>query len=171
LAQNTNITATIIHFNTPVQSGLNKAPEVTNELVRTPSAGARGNSSHLTISERVDTEALYRGAAADTALLHTLRDSLPIVLANRVVFVDVATTTPLADCLNSARQEVGQSPKNAGDLIVVGRGKHLGVSDMEHSSSNLEMRRTLGSVAKMIISSGVKASVLVVHAGGRGLDA
>jgi hypothetical protein len=171
LAQNTNITATIIHFNTPVQSDLNKSPEVTNELVRTPSAGARGISSQLTISERVDTEALYKGAAADTALLHTLQDSLPMALANRVVFVDVATTTPLADCLNSARQEVGQSPKNAGDLVVVGRGKHLGVSDMEHNPSNLEMRRTLGGVAELLISSGVRASILVIQAGGRGLDA
>jgi hypothetical protein len=170
LAQNSNITATIIHFNTPIQSRNKKSPEVMSEVVRTPSAPA--SSSQLNISERIDTEALYAGAASDAALLHTLRDSLPTALSNRVVFVDVATTTPLADCLESARQEIAQSPKNAGDLIVVGRGKHALLSDNESGiSSNYEMRKTLGIVAESVISGGVRGSVLVIQAGGRGLDA
>lgn len=170
LAQNSNITATIIHFNLPIQSGYNKAPEVTTEPAKT--THSLGSAS-LTIGERVDTETLYAQAGQDATLIHTLRDSLPAPLSSRVVFVDVATTTPIADCLSHARQEVGQSPRNAGDLIVVGRGKHSRMADgVEHgiSSSNFEMRKTLGIVAETMISGGVRASVLVLQAGGRGLD-
>ena len=109
LAQNTNITATIIHFIMPLvpTSRENKAAEVTADVDRSTSVGA--SSSQLDISERVDTQALYASAAQDTALLHTLRDSLPSALTNRVVFIDVPTTAPVADCLSHARQELPSS--------------------------------------------------------------
>lgn len=169
LAQNSNVTATIIHFNMPIQSGINKGADFISE----PGRGVPGRSSagHLTISERVDTETLHAEAGQDAALIHTLRDTLPAALSNRVVFVDVATTTPIADCLHHARQEVGQSPKNAGDLIVVGRGKHSRMVKGLEQASNAETKKTLGAVADTLISGGVRASVLVIQAGGRGLDA
>ena len=171
LAQNSNITVTIAHFQTPIQSGTTKTPEVRDEVVRTANESAAGNSSQLNISERVDTETLYAGAASDTALLHTLRDSLPQALQNRVVFIDVATTTPLADSLETAKSEIAQSPRNAGDLIVVGRGKHALIeAGTSTSSGNPEMKKTLGAVAESILSSGVRGSILVIQAGGRGLE-
>jgi len=166
LAQNSNVTVTVIHFNTPIQSGGEKTPEVTNANAQSSSSSIPGNSSRLTIAERVDTETLYATAAQDVALLHTLRDSLPASLTSRVVFVDVATTTPMTDCLNHARQEIGQSPKNAGDLIVVGRGKHSRIMETFHVN-NYEMRKTLGPIAEAIISGGVRGSVLVIKAGSR----
>lgn len=174
LAQNSNITATIIHFNMPIQSQV-KSPEVKSSEVTSSSVdhnASRASSSHISITERVDTEALYATAAQDATLFHTLRDSLPTGLSNRVVFVNVATTTPIADCINHARQEMGQSPRNAGDLIVVGRGRHSQMADHEHASisSNHEMRKTLGAVAESIISASIRGSVLVIQAGGRGLD-
>jgi hypothetical protein len=169
LAQNSNITVTIIHFNTPIQSGFNKGADVITEPAK--AAGRRLSAGHLTISERVDTEVLYAEAGADATLVHTLRDTLPAALTSRVVFVDVATTTPIADCLSHARQEVGQSPRNAGDLIVVGRGKHSRIAEGLEQASNTDMRRTLGAVAETLISGGVRASVLVLQAGGRGLEA
>ena len=174
LAQNTNVTATIIHFVMPLvsQSRETKSPEIMTEITRTTSG--RESGSQLAISERIDTGALYAGAAQDTALLHTLRDSLPPALMNRVVFVDVATTTPVADCLSHARQEIAQSPRNAGDLVVVGRGQHATISMAEteftSNPSGADMRKTLGIVAESIISGGVRGSVLVIQAGGRGLD-
>jgi len=161
LAQNSNVTVTVVHFNTPIQSGSEKTPGVTSENAQ---AAVPSNSSRLTIAERVDTETMYATAAQDVALLHTLRDSLSVSLTSRVVFVDVATTTPIADCLNHARQEIGQSPKNAGDLIVVGRGKHSRVMENFHVN-NYEMRKTLGHIAEAIISGGVRGSVLVIKAG------
>ncbi|PMD55614.1 uncharacterized protein K444DRAFT_74436 [Hyaloscypha bicolor E] len=169
LAQNSNITVTVIHFNTPIQSGFNKGADIITEPARV--AGGRSSAGHLTINERVDTETLYAEAGQDATLVHTLRDTLPPTLANRVVFVDVATTTPIPDCLRHARQEVGQSPRNAGDLIIVGRGRHSRISESLEHSSNAEMKKTLGAVAETLVSGGVRASVLVIQAGGRGLDA
>ncbi|KAK0126889.1 K(+)/H(+) antiporter [Cadophora gregata f. sp. sojae] len=166
LAQNSNVTVTVVHFNTPIQSGNEKTPEVTHQ---TAQASGPSNSSKLTIAERVDTETMYATAAQDVALLHTLRDSLSASLTSRVVFVDIATTTPITDCLNHARQEIGQSPKNAGDLIVVGRGKHSRVIENFHVN-NYEMRRTLGHIAEAIISGGVRGSVLVIKAGASAQD-
>lgn len=174
LAQNSNITVTIIHFVIPIVSPSreSKSPEVLAEASRIHSG--RESGSQLAISERIDTGALYAGAARDTALLHTLRDSLPPDLTNRVVFVDVPTTSPVADCLAHARQEVAQSPRNAGDLIVVGRGLQAPISTAEvefpSNPAGADMRKILGIVAESIISGGVRGSVLVIQAGGRGLD-
>jgi nucleotide-binding universal stress UspA family protein len=166
LAANTNITATIIHFILPLQS------TKTNVIETVGAVSMGASSSKLDITERMDTEALYASAARDTTLLHTLRDSLPAAQATRVVFVENATTTPIADCINHAKQEIGQSPKNAGDLIVVGRGRHVRLSDIEtYGNAASDLRKTLGVLAESVISSGVKGSVLVIKAGGRGLDA
>jgi nucleotide-binding universal stress UspA family protein len=152
----------------PIQSGFNKGVDVITEPAKV--AHGRLSGGHLTISERVDTETLYAEAGQDATLIHTLRDTLPAALSNRVVFVDVATTTPIADCLHHARQEVGQSPRNAGDLIVVGRGKHSRMAESLEQPSNAETKKTLGAVAETLISGGVRASILVLQAGGRGLD-
>ncbi|KAJ5047328.1 uncharacterized protein L3040_003155 [Drepanopeziza brunnea f. sp. 'multigermtubi'] len=166
LAQNSNITVTIAHFNSPIKSESFKEPEVTSSDV---SSDLHANSSKLTIHETIDTETLYATAAQDKALLHTLRDSLSSDLASRVVFVDVATTTHITDCLSHARQEIGQSPNNAGDLVVVGRRSHVRITEA-FQTHNPEMRKTLGPIAEAIISGGVRASVLVLKAGDRGLD-
>lgn len=170
LAQNSNITATIIHFIIPIHNS--KGPEVMHSS-RPVTASSSGSGFRIT--ERVDTKDLYNAAASDTALLHTLRDSLPQALASRVVFVDVETTTPLTDCLHHAKVEMGQSPRNAGDLIVTGRGrlsfvKALVQEEGMSGESGKEMRKTVGVAAEALISSGVKGSVLVIQAGGRGLE-
>lgn len=165
LAQNSNVTATIVHFNMAIQAH-KKTPEVISTSIP-------GSSSRLDISERIDTDTVYRTAAEDATLLHTLRDTLPQALQNRVVFVDAPTTTPLGDCLRYARQEIAQSPKNAGDLVVVGRGKNSRMADnleLGETIQNGEMRRTLGVVAEAVVSAGIRGSVLVLQAGGRGLE-
>ncbi|KAI9650322.1 hypothetical protein NHQ30_000335 [Ciborinia camelliae] len=176
LAQNSNITATIIHFITPIHNP--KTPEITHSsrpVTATDSQHAGSSGSGFRITERIDTEDLYNAAASDTALLHTLRDSLPQASASRVVFVDVKTTTPLTDCLHHAKVEMGQSPRNAGDLIVTGRGRTSFIRALiqeegASGESGKEMRKTVGVAAEALISSGVRGSVLVVQAGGRGLD-
>lgn len=158
LATSSNITATIVHFSAPIQSE-SKTPEV-----------QVSGSSHLAITERIDTETVSASAAQDTTLLHSLRDALPTSLSNRVVFSDQPTTTPISDCLSRARSEVGQSPRNAGDLIVVGRGRHAQLTDSQELTGNSEMRKSLGAVAEAIISGGVRGSVLVFSAGTRDLS-
>jgi len=162
LARSSNITLTIIHFIMPLQSG--KSTEVT----ASQSASQSASGSKLDTSERTNTTDLSHNAAQDTALLHTLRDSLAVGLQNRVVFVDVPTTSPVADCVDHAKQEIAQSPNNAGDLIVVGRGRNSTITS-SHTAGSLEQRNTLGVIAESIISSGVKGSVLVIQAGEREL--
>lgn len=165
LAQNTNITVTIIHFST----NKGKIPPTVNELVGSSSA-ARDTAE----SEGFNNEAVHLEATQDTALVHSLRDSLPEDLAERVVFVEVSTTTPIADALRHARQELAQTPRNAGDLVVVGRGHHAAISALEDETSGNaaggEMRKTLGSVGEAMVSGGVRGSVLVLQAGGRELE-
>ncbi|KAG9245604.1 Sodium/hydrogen exchanger family-domain-containing protein [Calycina marina] len=166
LALNSNVTLTVTHFTTPLQSpplhsasGDGKQSEI--------DASQTSSGSKLDINERGSAMDLYSNPAQeDTALLHTLRDSLPAALQSRVVFADVSTTSPVVDCIDHAKQEIGQSPRNAGDLIVVGRGRHTSIHS-SHSAVSPEQRKTLGIVAESIISNGVKGSVLVMHAGGR----
>lgn len=66
---------------------------------------------------------------------------------------------------------VGQSPRNAGDIVVVGR-RHVRLDDASNSESfsGGDFKRTVGAVADEIVAKSVKASLLVVQAGGRGLD-
>ena len=161
LAQNSNITLTIIHFIMPPQPAQeSKSPEVVSSQT--------ASGSKPDISERTNTTDIHKFAEQDTALLHTLRDSLAVALQNRVVFVEVATNSPVADCVDHARQEIAQSPRNAGDLIVVGRGRHVTITS-NHTTGGSEQRNTLGVVAESIISSGVKGSVLIMQAGEREL--
>lgn len=168
LAQNSNITVTIIHFST--KEG--KTPATVSELLR--SSGSRPSGMDVYTSGRIDRESLIVEATQDTALLHLLRDTLPEGLARRVVFVEVPTTTPVADALSHARQELAQMPRNAGDLVVVGRGNHASISSSEGelttNAAGAEMRKTLGIVAEAMVSGGVRGSVLVLQAGGRGLE-
>jgi hypothetical protein len=162
LAQNSNITVTIIHFSTTTDS---KSPATVSELLRRPSD--RASRTNIT-SPGLNPEELRVEAAQETTLLQTLRDSLPTTLASRVIFVEVPTSNPVADALTHARQEVAQSPRNAGDLIVVGRGNHASIStaesDITSSSAGAEMRKTLGVVAETMVSGGVRSSVLVLQA-------
>ncbi|KAA6414298.1 MAG: K(+) H(+) antiporter 1 [Lasallia pustulata] len=172
LAQNNNITATIIHFISPIQSPVqsSKVPHVTVESQKAPSASAKASASQVSIAGRIDTEALYQDAAKDSNLLYMLRDSLPAGLANRLAFVDVPTTTPVAACIEHMKEEIGRSPRNAGDLIVVGRGKKSRVGMTEMDLTSTEMRTTFGVVADEVIANDVKGSVLVIQAGEKGRE-
>jgi len=162
LAKNSNVTVTIIHIQSLASSAPERsdAPEVTGDVV-----SPTGNTP--------DVSAAVNHEAQDAAFLHTLRDSLPPALANRVVFSETASDKPLSACLDHAKQEVSQSPKNAGDLIVLGRGKHIrDLFEIEGSTSNAsagtgfsDMKKILGSAAASILSGGLRASVLVVQAG------
>ncbi|KAH8808599.1 Sodium/hydrogen exchanger family-domain-containing protein [Xylogone sp. PMI_703] len=165
LAQNSNVTATIVHFVSPL-------PSTVIEDVKHDGATSGGTS----VTE----------AARDAALLHTLRDSLASDLSNRVVFTEVNTSEPLADAITHAAKETGQSPRNAGDLIILGRGhsdylhsllSHVNTADIigfvggTREIGGSEIRKTLGAVAEGILNSSAQASVLVIQAGGEGLEA
>jgi hypothetical protein len=169
LAQNSNITVTVVHFRvtiTAVPAGPRRSVSV---LINEASASFRGSSSKLEI-EKMSPEAQQASAVQDEALLHLVRDSLSSSLGSRVMFTELPTASPIEDCLAHARKEIGQSPRNAGDLIVVGRSRHPYLVDAHEHVGNADLRKTLGVAAESIISGGVRGSVLVMQAGGRGLD-
>lgn len=98
------------------------------------------------------------------AFFQSMADSLPEEQQLRVMFDAIDTHSTADDCVERAKAEVGQWPKNAGDLVVLGRGQrgrslHDGAEglkgDVDHS---------LSPMASAMISGNVKASILVIQA-------
>jgi len=161
LARNSNITATILHVKIDSVAEEAKAPTVVAESsTPRPAASRTSTKSHIAPVVAPATQ------AEDAAFLHALRDSLPATLADRVAFGEIVTAAPVASVLEEARTEVGQSPGNAGDLVVLGRNREAQLGEEEAG----DIARTLGGLAESVILGGVRASVLVVQAAGRGLE-
>ena len=146
LAQNPNVTATILH--------------VKGSEAETMGAGATKSES------TVVTSALSHGDSE--AFFQSMADSLPEGLQSRVVFDTVDVMNVGHECVERAKAEVGQSPKNAGDLIVLGRG-HRGTWHDGTDSSKGEINQSLSPIGKDMISSNVKASILVIQAARKSL--
>ncbi|ROV91064.1 hypothetical protein VMCG_09584 [Cytospora schulzeri] len=122
-------------------------------------------------------------SAQDLALLSSLQRSssssspLSRQLSGRLTLTEISVTraTAVAEAVAAARRQVGcSSPPNAGDIVVVGRA-HAGLDGgggQQHVETGGagDLRRTVGVVAERFLSGGVKASVLVVKAGGAGLQ-
>ncbi|KAK0628835.1 Sodium/hydrogen exchanger family-domain-containing protein [Bombardia bombarda] len=149
---------------------LAKNPHVTASIVHVNWDSVEGGGEH-TKSAEADMDI----TANDLALLSTLRTALPEDLVGRVVFSEVNVTagTAVAETLTLAQKTVGQTPKNAGDVIVLGR-RHprLGESAaaVAGSQGSPDLEKTVGGIAEQLVTKGVKASILVIQAGGRGLD-
>lgn len=109
-------------------------------------------------------------SAQDAALLASLSHSLPRELVGRVTVSEVSVTrgTAAAEAASRACMLVGNAPRNAGDIVVVGR-THRDLGDDLAEVGGSDLRRTVGVVAEELVDSGVKASLLVVKAGGAGL--
>lgn len=141
LARNPNVTATILHVKGPA-----------NETVVAGTA-----KSNATIVTSVVPE-----SDSDT-FFHSMADSLPEEMHSRVVFDWVETLNTSHECVERAKAEVGLSPRNAGDLVVLGRG-HRGTSYEGSDVAKGEVDQSLSYMSKAMISSDVKASVLVIQA-------
>jgi hypothetical protein len=118
---------------------------------------------HFTTPATLDSDASFFAAIAS---------SLTPEVSARVVFKTVATSAVVADVLEHARQEMGQAPRNAGDLVVLGRNVERNESlRRSEDGSGDEIRRedggqgTLGVLAERVWDGNVGASVLVVKAG------
>ena len=151
LAKSPNVTATILLVN----NTSNETPEI-----QRPASPISGKNSTVAIAPARETV-----SEQDRSFFYAMRDSLADdSVRDRVVFDSIDTPRPLSDVPERARAEVGLTPTNAGDLVVVGRGSR-GI----HPES--EVRQTLGDWADAMISANVKASVIVIQAGGKGLRA
>ena len=155
LAENPEVTATLVHFEVP------DAFLVSAEQSSSSSSPAKGGEAIVTTTPY--------SREQDSTFFASLRASLPVDLSNRVVFETVPSTSPFKDVIARAGIEVGQSPKNAGDLIVLGRNigrnglQGLEITDEIRSSSSAAS--TLGVLAEKVWDDKLGASVLVVKAG------
>ncbi|KAL5117688.1 hypothetical protein ACEQ8H_004436 [Pleosporales sp. CAS-2024a] len=141
IAQNAHVTASMVHFHTP-----------------DPSTSAP--------TEDKDQD-------QDATFFASLPASLPTDLSNRLVFESVSCEPgplPVALVIERARREVGQAPRNAGDVVVLGRnvsrnGAWGRAEGGEEGRSTTEAAGTLGVLAERVWEARVGASVLVVQAG------
>lgn len=146
LAENKQVTASVVHF-----EGISSSSDAT----------PTSSKAHDVATTSVD---------QDAAFFASLRASIPADMASRVVFESVvASSTPVADVLERARLEVGQAPKNAGDLVVLGRNIARNSvlaarDDGDEIRSSHSAAGTLGVLAEKVWEGKVGASVLVVKA-------
>ncbi|KAF2476453.1 K(+)/H(+) antiporter 1 [Lindgomyces ingoldianus] len=159
LAEHPDVTATLVHF------------EVPDEFLE------QAESSHITRSasktgQTTVVTATTNSREQDSAFFASLRASVPAELASRVVFENAASTSPVKDVIARASIEVSQNPKNAGDLIVLGRNisrkklQTAGASSDEIGSTS-SAATTLGLLAEKVWEAKLGASVLVVKAGAK----
>ena len=156
LAENPDITATLVHFEVP-DTFLEHSSEESS-----PISFAEGNKG---AQGTVITSTAHRDR--DSSLFASLRSSLPAELSNRVLFESVPSDSPVSDLIARASIEVGQSPKNGGDIIILGR--NLGRRGFESSigddiRSSQSASPTLGVLADKVWGAKLAASVLVVKA-------
>jgi len=147
LAENPEVTATILHL--------------LSSNTQSSSSGTEGSSGEGVV-ERISVTAGSKALAespqtieSDSAFFTTMRNSLPAELADRVVFDSASADSILEAAIERAAPEIGQNPKNGGDIIILGRGN---VGD---SSTGC-----LGVAAERVLGSGLRASLLVVLAKG-----
>ncbi|KAI8937424.1 hypothetical protein NX059_005148 [Plenodomus lindquistii] len=153
LAENPQVTATIVHFDVP-ESFLESTPTSSSSQV----IGKAGEIVTTSIPSREQ----------DAAFFAALRDSLPADIANRVIFETVTSTAPVKDVIARASIEVGQAPRNAGDLVVlgrnIGRNSALSADDADEIRETSSASSTLGLLAEKVWEGKLGASVLVVKA-------
>ncbi|KAK4119298.1 hypothetical protein N657DRAFT_684509 [Parathielavia appendiculata] len=169
LAKNQHVTASIVRINWPAAK-----PEEGTET-RTPPTSSHGTETPEPKAAANDPFA--RQEQEDADFFSTMQASLPADLSARVMFSEteiLSAASALTDVLVLAQQTVGQQPKNAGDVVVLGRqNPRFGDASFEVGGSSPDLKRTLGAVAEVLVTAGIKASILVVQAGsrnGKGMD-
>ncbi|KAB2570565.1 K+ homeostasis protein kha1 [Lasiodiplodia theobromae] len=158
LAEHPDVTATIVHFETP-DGYFDYSAEIT-PAVETDSPA----------TSKQPTTTVAPSADKDGAFFQALRSSVPSELQDSVLFDSVTTTSPISAAIERAQSEIGQNPRNAGDLIVLGRSiaqfaafTKENVKDVPRDDIDSEAQKCLGVVAETAVRSKVKASILVVQ--------
>lgn len=162
LARNPNVTATIVFMDVDQTS--------TGAEVVPAQSKAYGKDG-VDVSESSSQET----AGQEKGFFISLRDSCPRELEARILFEIASTSRPLSDILARAKSEVGQSVRNSGDLVVLGRGREGSVNFRTElpqllaggglmNSVGSEVSQSLGDVAQVMLATEVKASLLVIQA-------
>ncbi|CUS09678.1 unnamed protein product [Tuber aestivum] len=192
LAANTNVTATIVRV--VYKAGATEEPldlPVPAKIHRRdlPRGLSMSNVPTLSREDTAKSSATQLPATAGDsevpdatgAFFQSMADSVPTAISDRVLFDTVETAQPIHYVISKAKGEVGLS-KNAGDLVIVGRSQPDLRDDIRRelvsvlasldvpSGAGSETRRCLGDVAEAVIVSGIRASMIVLKAGGRALE-
>ncbi|CAK1354212.1 unnamed protein product [Cercospora beticola] len=161
LAENTGVTATIVHYES--EDNIESAStEETSMPTKQHSESKRPEifKALSLMSKGSNTIGSGNGNnnGSHSAFFTTLQKSISADVARRVVFDTVRhSKDPIQDALAKAQEEVAQNPKNGGDIIVVGR--HI-----NQFKNGLNSSDCLGTPADTFASSGIRASLLVVQA-------
>ncbi|KAL2131721.1 hypothetical protein VTI74DRAFT_4712 [Chaetomium olivicolor] len=175
LAKNQHVTASIVRINWPTEQQPQTQPP--EEPPTTTESQNPATSSSSRGSKTPDPKAanVAEQEESDAVFFDTLESSLPSSLSSRVVFSETTLSssspaTALTEILLLVQKTVGQRPKNAGDVVVLGRkNERFGDGNAEAGGSgSVDLRKTVGAVAEQLVNTGVKASILVVQAGGQG---
>lgn len=163
LAENPEITATIVRFEIPGQ--FHSRSRASSTTTAPPLKAV-----HATVAMG----ASVMSSEEDAACFASLSASVPAEMSSRVVFQTVVSDSPLQDVIARAGLELGQNPKNAGDLIVLGRNLannsfvvNAKAADADEIRSATSVSSSLGVLSEKIWESKFGASVLVVKAGRR----
>ncbi|KAI1823827.1 K+/H+ antiporter 1 [Xylaria intraflava] len=156
LAKNSNVTATIAHLTWK---------ESYDEIMTIPNANLEDPAE---LKAAIDTEI----TAQDSSFLAKAQSGLSPGLSDRINVIEVSISISSAGrrVVELASKYVGQNPRNAGDIIVVGlRHPRLPITarNPEQPSTPYEMQRTIGVLGEQVATSGLKASVLVIQAAGQ----
>lgn len=173
LARNPNVTLTVAHFNWHAADSGDEVDHPPRAVVASggsPEVMTHGGDGAPPLHDKDGLKVVEETSAQDLALLSSLQSNPPRELVGRITITEVNVTrgTAAAEAVARARMYVGNCPKNAGDIVLVGRA-HRDLGDYMVEVGGSELRRTIGVVAEQIVDSGVKASLLVVKAGGAGL--
>jgi len=165
MTENPEVTATIVFFEVNEKYFVISSSTAHDDMiVESPTAGG---SSVLGTKKSGVRESEVLPNERDAVFFASLKNSLPAELASRVVFETVqAGMGPLKACLENAAAEVGNAPRNAGDLIIVGRNaaRVAAFASEVGGTGNDDASRCLGVIGAEVARRGIKASVVVVQA-------
>lgn len=162
LAKSPNVTLNIAHFNWgSTDSG---------DEIEKPDRAVISGATDVQNTDKETFKVVEETSTQDAELLSQLQSALPRELIGRVTITEINVTrgAAVAEAISQARKHVGLFPKNSGDVVVVGRS-HRDLGDYITEVGGSELKKTIGVVAEQLIESGVKASLLVIKAGGAGL--
>lgn len=170
LAKNPHVALTVAHFSWAAHDSDDEVDLPHRAHVANP--GGSAGAPEVSGGPAGDSvKVIEETSVQDLALLSSLQSSLPRQLTGRVTVMEINVTrgTAAAEAVAKAKQHVGGPTPNAGDIVVVGRA-HAGLGDAQIGVGGGDLKGTVGVVAEQLLNGGVKASVLVVKAGGAGLQ-
>lgn len=145
LAENLNVTATLEHVQLYGRSN-----STSSAMVEDHHPGSKATMSMPSTRE------------SDMAFFATMQESLSGEVAERVTFKSLSVPSVLDAVIERAQTEMGQNPKNGGDIVVLVRSCGM------KSINSGDETACLGVAAERLIAAGVNASLLIVQAKERG---